>query len=246
MNLGYHGSIDTNFDCMSQCELAIQHLYQNDSMEYSLYLNIPLSVRRNCMAVVPGAGKPPIFLDRDGTIICEVDFLSSPTQVRLIPGVAAAIRRLNRAQRPVIVVTNQPVIAMGKCSERDLAQIHARLKELLASEGAQLDAIYYCPHDPCARTFGGVVELQIECDCRKPKTGMILRAAADFGLDLTNAWLIGDKTVDIRTARNAALRSGLVLTGHGGRDGKYADAPDEVFDALPDAVAHILGPVTEQ
>lgn len=181
-----------------------------------------------------------VFLDRDGTINKEAHFLCRPEQVELLPGAAAAIRRLNEARRLAVVVTNQPVIAMGMCSEETLAQIHVRLGELLAQEGAKLDAVYYCPHDPHARGMGGIASLQVDCDCRKPKTGLIRRAATDFGLDLSGAWLIGDKTTDIRTARNASIRSILVRTGHGGKDGNHADLPDFACTALTEAVDVVL------
>lgn len=183
----------------------------------------------------------PVFLDRDGTIVREVNFLSRPDQLELLPGAGAAIRRLNEAGRPAIGVTNQPVVAMGVCSEDTLALIHAKLRELLAREGAYLDAIYYCPHDPTERGQGGIAALQIDCDCRKPKIGLIRRATDDLGLDLTRAWLIGDKTTDIRTARNAGLKAILVSTGYGGNDKKYADEPDFVCASLVEAVDVILG-----
>jgi D-glycero-D-manno-heptose 1,7-bisphosphate phosphatase len=111
----------------------------------------------------PGAdGRPAVFLDRDGTLVEEVDYLIDPGQVRLIPGAAAAVRRLNQAGWPVVIVTNQSMIARGMANERQLGRIHARLAELLSAEGAQLDGIYYCPHHPEL----GVPPYRAACDCR--------------------------------------------------------------------------------
>lgn len=177
-----------------------------------------------------------IFLDRDGVINEEDGIVRTPSQLRLIPGAGEAIARLNRASLPVIVITNQPVVARGWCTEAELGLIHERLKELLHPFGACLDAIFYCPHhedadDPAYRVL---------CDCRKPRPGLLKTAAKDFGLNLARCVLIGDRTVDLQAARAAGAAAWLVRTGFGGRDGKCVVSPDSVFDDLREAVSFLL------
>lgn len=184
--------------------------------------------------------QPIVFLDRDGTINREVDHLRQPEQLELLPGVAEAIRRLNRSEYRCCVVTNQPVIARGEASFDDLRAIHARLDSLLGRAGAYLDRVYVCPHHPDRGFEGERVELKTDCDCRKPATGMIERAASDFNMDRGRSWLVGDRSADIETARRAGLRSVLVQTGYAGRDGRYPAMADHVVADLPAAVELIL------
>lgn len=177
-----------------------------------------------------------VFLDRDGVINEEDGIIRSADQLRLIPGAGEAIARLNQASLPVIVITNQPVVARGWCSEADLDMIHDRLKALLRPCGASVDAIYYCPHhenanDPAYR---------LVCDCRKPRPGLLNLAAKDFDLDLSRCILIGDRTVDLEAARAAGTTAWLVRTGYGGGDGKCEASPDAVFDNLLEAVSFLL------
>jgi len=183
--------------------------------------------------------RPAVFLDRDGTLNIETKLLSSPAQLELLPGAAHAVRTLNRAGLLAIVVTNQAKIARGDCSESDLEQIHDKLEALLEKEDAYLDAIYYCPHHPDGGGPGERPELKIECDCRKPGTAMIERAASDFSIQLEDSWLIGDTTVDLQTAQNARIRSILVRTGHGGQDGRWPARPDFEFDDVREAVEFV-------
>ena len=152
-----------------------------------------------------------LFLDRDGTINSEVDFLRSPDELRLLPGAARAIREANEAAIPVVIMTNQSGIARGYLTEDDLARVHDRLRELLAAEGAHVEAIEYCPHHPTA----GRPPYNVECDCRKPGPGMLLRAAAKLGLDLTTSFVVGDRCVDMEAGSRAGCRTVLVLTGYG-------------------------------
>ncbi|MCU0454048.1 MAG: D-glycero-beta-D-manno-heptose 1,7-bisphosphate 7-phosphatase [Bacteroidetes bacterium] len=152
-----------------------------------------------------------LFLDRDGTINTEVDFLRTADEVRLIPGAARAIREANHAGFPVVVMTNQSGIARGYLTEDDLARVHVRLRELLAVEGAHVDAIEYCPHHPTA----GRPPYHVECDCRKPGTGMLRRAAERLGIDLVASYVVGDRCVDMEAGRRAGCRTVLVLTGYG-------------------------------
>lgn len=163
-----------------------------------------------------------VFLDRDGTINREVDVLRDLRQLRLLPGAAHAIRRLNRLGLRVIVITNQPVIARGWQDEAGVEEIHRVLSGRLLRRGARLDAIYYCPHHPHADRK----EYRVRCRCRKPGTALIARAARDFGIDLSRSFLAGDSTGDILAGKRAGLTTLLVDTGHGGRDGKHVASPD--------------------
>jgi histidinol-phosphate phosphatase family protein len=181
-----------------------------------------------------------VFLDRDGTLNVDKDCLRSAGELEILPGVAEALHELNLHGWRAVVVTNQPVIAKGFCNEVELQKIHNKLETLLGCEHAFLDRIYFCPHHPEKGFPGERSELKIECDCRKPNIGMIQKAVADLNIDLKQSWLIGDTTTDLQTAKNAGLKSILVRTGAGGRDGKFAAPPDFTADNLLDAVRLIL------
>jgi histidinol-phosphate phosphatase family protein len=179
---------------------------------------------------------PAIFLDRDGTLNEEVDRVSHLDDFSLMEGVGGAIRRINRAGYRAVVITNQPVIARGDCTENDLTEIHNKLETLLGRDGAYVDAILHCPHHPDKGFPGERTDLKIACSCRKPAIGLIERARIAFNIDMKRSWFIGDSTVDIRTAQNAGLRSILLQTGYGGRDGRYPDRPDYIAPSLSTAV----------
>ncbi len=183
--------------------------------------------------------QPAIFLDRDGTLNVEVERVRTPDDLELIPGAVEAIRTINRSGLRAILITNQAVLARGDCDEPGLRQIHAKLETLLGRGGAWLDAIYYCPHHPHRGYAGEVPELKIDCECRKPKPGMILQAKQDFNLDLARSWMIGDSALDVRTARATGMRSVLVRTGKAGSDLSPDESPDYTFDSLREAVAFI-------
>ena len=151
-----------------------------------------------------------IFLDRDGTINKYVGFLRDIDEFELIDGAAEAIRLINESGYLAIVVTNQPVIARGEASFEELDAIHNKMETLLGAEGAYLDGIYYCPHHPHKGYEGEVPELKIDCDCRKPKPGMLLKAAQDFNIDLSQSWMIGDGENDVRAGQNAGCRTALI------------------------------------
>jgi histidinol-phosphate phosphatase family protein len=187
-----------------------------------------------------GAPQRAIFLDRDGTLIREVDGLRSPDQLELLPGVAEAVREINHHGWRAVLVTNQPVVAKGFCTEADVERAHRKLETLLGRDRAFLDRIYWCPHHPEKGFAGERAELKIECECRKPRPGMLLQAARELNLDLAASWLVGDTTVDIQTARNAGARAALVGTGCAGRDGKFNVTPDFQADNLLDAVRRIM------
>ena len=151
-----------------------------------------------------------IFLDRDGTINEYVGFLTSIEQMRLLPEAASGIRAINDSSFLAIIVTNQPVIARGEVSEKELDEIHAKMETLLGQEGAYIDAIYYCPHHPDRGFPGEVPKYKKECDCRKPKPGLLLAAARDFNIDLSQSWIIGDGSRDIEAGIRAGCKAILV------------------------------------
>lgn len=181
-----------------------------------------------------------IFLDRDGTINEYVGFLRKEEDFRLIPGVSEAIKKINNSGYLAIVVTNQPVIARGEVTEEELEEIHKKMETLLGLDGAYIDDIYYCPHHPDKGFEGEIPELKIECDCRKPKTGMLEKAAREHNIDLSSSIMIGDSTLDIKMAENAGMQSILLKTGQKGEDGKYDVSPTLIAEDLNDAINKII------
>ena len=144
-----------------------------------------------------------IFLDRDGTINKYVGFLREIEQFELLPNTSEAIKKINNSGYLAIVVTNQPVVARGEVTFEQLDQIHNKMETLLGKDGAYLDGIYFCPHHPHKGFEGEIPELKVECECRKPKPGMLLQAAKDFNIDLSKSWMIGDSDNDILAGENA-------------------------------------------
>jgi D-glycero-D-manno-heptose 1,7-bisphosphate phosphatase len=157
-------------------------------------------------------------MDRDGTINKYVGFLRNIVDFELLPGVADTIKKINASGYLAIVVTNQPVIARGEVTIPELTEIHNKMETLLGAEGAYLDAIYYCPHHPHKGYEGEVPELKIDCDCRKPKPGMLLKAAEDFNIDLSRSWMIGDGENDIRAGKAAGCKTALLGSGEYSQD----------------------------
>ena len=181
-----------------------------------------------------------IFLDRDGTINKEVNHLSSQDQFELLDGAAEAISQINAAGLLTVIVTNQPVIARGELIESELKIIHNKMDTLLGRHGAYIDRLYYCPHHIDIGFAGEVKELKFHCDCRKPRTGMIMQAKNDLNISIEKSWLVGDSTRDILAAKNAGLKSVLVQTGFGGKDGNIKIIPDYVAKDLNEAVKLIF------
>lgn len=151
-----------------------------------------------------------IFLDRDGTINKYVGFLRNIDQFELIDGVSEAIKKINASGYLAIVVTNQPVIARGEVSFEELEEIHRKMETLLGEKGAYLDSIYYCPHHPHKGYEGERPELKIDCKCRKPKPGLLVIAAQDFNIDLSQSWMVGDGENDIKAGQNAGCWTALI------------------------------------
>ncbi|HEY6193128.1 MAG TPA: HAD family hydrolase [Bacteroidota bacterium] len=180
-----------------------------------------------------------IFLDRDGTINEEVDYLSSPLDLHLIPGAADAIREANESGFKVFIITNQSGIARGILTEERLAEIHAALVSALARQHATIDKIYYCPHHP---DFGEP-PFRAVCNCRKPGTGMIDAAVREFGIDISKSFVIGDRMIDVQTGNNAGAASILVLTGYGRKELELCRLNGvpvgHVAEDLPDAIHYV-------
>ena len=156
-----------------------------------------------------------VFLDRDGVINEEVNYLIHPKDLRLIPGAARAVRSFNERSIPVIVVTNQAGVARGYYKESQITPLHEELSRLLGKEGAHVDRYYYCPHHP-----DGKGEYKKICDCRKPMPGLLLQAAKEMGLDLTRCAIVGDKASDIGAGHAVGAKSVLVMTGYGEKEWK--------------------------
>lgn len=170
-----------------------------------------------------------VLLDRDGTINEEVGYVLDPSELRLLPGAAEAIRSLADLGLGLAVVTNQSPVGRGWISEEDLRRIHLRLRELLAAEGVRLDAIEHCPHLP-----------DIGCSCRKPATAMVERLASAFGFDPSEAFVVGDHAVDMALGRAVGAQTILLLTGHGSDERRAAEPfADHVVPDLGTAAAII-------
>ena len=155
--------------------------------------------------------RPAIFLDRDGVVNVEVDLLHKVEQMILIDGAAEAIKLINKSGYLAIIVTNQPVIARNLCTFEELKRIHNRMETLLGELGAYIDGIYFCPHHPDKGYPEERVEYKIDCDCRKPKPGMLLKAAEDFNIDMSQSYMIGDSKRDIEAGNNAGVKESVLV-----------------------------------
>jgi D-glycero-D-manno-heptose 1,7-bisphosphate phosphatase len=181
-------------------------------------------------------------MDRDGTLSAEVGYVTALDQFRLLPRSAAAIRRLNEANLLAVVVTNQSGVARGLFDEALVEQVHARMRDQLAQEGARLDGIYVCAHHPVL----GEPPWRRACDCRKPEPGLLIRAAREMDVDLASSWLVGDSARDLEAGRRAGVSPVLVLTGYGRDELRDRIGPDGgaqpayVAEDLMDAVDWIL------
>ena len=163
-----------------------------------------------------------VFLDRDGTINIYKGFLRYVDDFELIPGIAEAIKKINASGYLCIVVTNQPVVARGEVTVEELDTIHKKMETELGLNGAYIDGLYYCPHHPHKGYDGEVLELKIECECRKPKPGLLIKAAKNFNIDLSQSYMVGDSESDIKAGINAGC-NGILVNGVGSdyHDGDY-------------------------
>lgn len=198
--------------------ISQRELYVYDSPEYVKDMGTPkrlLEVERDIQSGLVRQKnlenpQQAVFLDRDGTINRYVGFLRDIESFELLPGVTEAIRVINASGYLAIVVTNQPLIARGEVTSEQLQMIHNKMETLLGVEGAYVDAIYYCPHHPHSGYEGEIAELKIECECRKPKPGMLLNAAEEFHIDLQKSWMIGDSENDVLAGEAAGCRAILL------------------------------------
>lgn len=182
-----------------------------------------------------------IFLDRDGTLNLYKGLVWKEEDFELFPFAAEAIGKINRSGYLAIVITNQPVVARGLCDIKDVENIHKKLKTLLGRAGVFLDDIRFCPHHPDKGFPEENPAYKIPCHCRKPDIGMIEECAEKYNIDLSQSWFVGDTTMDIRTGKNAGTKTALVLTGEGGKDGKYPDKANFICDNLLEAAKRIGG-----
>ena len=193
-------------------------MYVYDSPEYVKDMGTPDRYESVCRDFSEGKVKArnlhnkqkAVFLDRDGVINKYVGFLRNIDDFELLDGVSKAIRKINESGYLAIVVTNQPVIARGEVSFAELTEIHDKMETLLGEDGAYLDAIYFCPHHPDKGFDGEIPELKFDCDCRKPKPGMLIKAAREFNIDLTKSWMVGDSDSDIMAGKNAGCSTVLI------------------------------------
>jgi D-glycero-D-manno-heptose 1,7-bisphosphate phosphatase len=181
-----------------------------------------------------------VFLDRDGTLNEEVNFVTRPEELRLFPETGPAVRTLNERQLVVCVISNQSGVARGLLTEDALVPIHRKLEAELHRHGAKVDRIYYCPHHPTA----GIAPYNIDCACRKPKPGMLKWGEEEFGLDLARSFVVGDSVVDIQAGNAVGARTVLVRTGYGEasmEQCKMHNVPvGYVANSITEAVDHIM------
>lgn len=186
-------------------------------------------------------GRIGVFIDRDGTLNEERDFLSRPEDLQLVQGAAAAIRTLNQLGTVTCVISNQSGIARGYFSEADVALLHQALQRELLEKGARLDRIYYCPHHPTE----GIHPYRVDCECRKPKPGMLKTAERELDIDLSRSYVIGDKVDDVSAGIAVKATTILVLTGYGRQSQSLAAAsgivPDCIVPSITEAVDFIAG-----
>ena len=174
-----------------------------------------------------------VFMDRDGTISEEVGYINHPSRFRLFPYAVEAIKHLNQNGWLAIVVTNQAGVARGYFPEQMIETVHADMTKQINDCGGRLDAVYYCAHHPSV----GEPPYRIDCNCRKPKPGLIMRAAEEFDIDLEQSWMVGDRYSDVELAHNAKVKSMLVLSGYGRGEWEHQRS---TWSQQPDAVAKDL------
>ena len=185
--------------------------------------------------------RPAIFFDRDGTLSHEVGYVNHVSRFRLYPWTVDALRLVNRAEWLAVVVTNQAGVARGYFPEPVIHEVHARFHAALAGSGAHVDGLYFCPHHPTV----GEAPYRMDCDCRKPRPGMLKRAEAELGADLSRSWVVGDRHSDMELAWAVGARGCLVKTGYGLGEWTHLSAswkrpPDLVAEHTLEAVERIL------
>jgi len=217
LNLFDGAFVDLDRDILKPL-VSYGHVYAYDSPEYVKDMGTPERLKRVEEDVLAGKVRgrnlknrqKAIFLDRDGTLNKYKGFITKPQDIELIDGVAEAIRRVNDSDYLTIVVTNQPVIARGECTIDELNDINATLETELGKHGAYIDGLFYCPHHPDRGFEGERPEYKVECDCRKPKPGLLFKAAEIFNIDLTASYMVGDSMTDVMAGMNAGCQAILI------------------------------------
>ena len=229
-------------------ELNNKTVYSYHSTEYVKDAGTPDRYYMVCKDVERGIVKSKnlknpqkcIFLDRDGTINKYDGFIRTLEQVELEEKSAEGLKEINQSVFLSIVITNQPVIARGEVTYKQLDEINNKIETLLGKDGAYFDDLFYCPHHPDKGFEGEISELKFDCECRKPKIGLLLQAKELYNIDLKKSYFVGDTTMDIQTGINAGMRTILVKTGKKGEDGKYNVKPDFVINSLVE-IKDIIG-----
>lgn len=185
--------------------------------------------------------RPAVFMDRDGTLSHEVGYVNHPSRFRLYPWAVDAVRLVNRSGFLAVVVTNQAGVARGYFPESVVHEVHAALRSAMEAGGAHLDGLYVCLHHPSL----GEPPYRQDCDCRKPRPGLLLRARAELDIDLGRSWVVGDRHADMKLAWEAGARSALVKSGYGLGElvhhaPRWERAPDLVAENLLEAVERIV------
>lgn len=238
------GKMDLDRDILKPL-IPCGRVFAYDSPEYVKDMGTPERYHAVCRDFLSGKThaknlkekQKAVFLDRDGTINEYCGFITKPDQIMLLPGAAKAIRQINKSEFLAIVISNQPVIARGECTFEELSEIHNQLETLLGEQGAYLDAIYYCPHHPDGGFPAERPELKIDCDCRKPKPGLILQAARDYHIDVSRSYMVGDSVIDVLAGHAAGCKA--VLLGDHATDSipsqtiQYPDLYSFILDMLP-------------
>jgi D-glycero-D-manno-heptose 1,7-bisphosphate phosphatase len=240
------GKIDLDHDIFRP-NIASRRIYAYRTPEYIKDMGTPERYRQVEKDIKAGVVQKKnltnkqraVFIDRDGTITSLDGFVTRPEQLELICGAAGAIKMINESGLLAVVITNQPVIARGECTIEQLDEIHRKLETCLGAEGAYVDDIFYCPHHPDKGFAGERPEYKIECECRKPKPGMILAAAKKYNIDLSRSYMIGDSTKDARAGIAAGCRPALIRAADGGTE--TIDGHDvPVFASLYEIVIRAL------
>ncbi|MDR0656585.1 MAG: HAD-IIIA family hydrolase [Treponema sp.] len=214
------GKVDLDRDILKPC-IATNRIFAYDTPEYIKDMGTPERYHQvehdleDDLVTARNLSKKQraIFLDRDGTINRLNGFVTKPEDLHLLPGAAYALKKINNSPYLAIIITNQPVIARGECTIEELETIHKKMESDLGKEGAFLDALYFCPHHPDKGFPGERSEYKIDCECRKPKPGMLFEAAKKFNIDLSTSWMVGDNECDILAGKAAGCKAVLIGKG---------------------------------
>lgn len=235
--------IDFEKDIVSQ-ELKNHTVYSYHSTEYvkdagtvDRFYSVSEDIRKGIVSA-KNLNRPQkcIFIDRDGTLNKYKGFIRDLDSIELEEGASEGLSLLNKTEYLVIVITNQPVIARGEVETEKLNCFHKKIETLLGKEGSYFDDLFYCPHHPDSGFDGEIRSLKIDCECRKPKIGLLIKAQNKYNIDLSKSYFVGDSTVDIQTGLNAGTKTILVLTGLKGEDGKYSVKPDYCISNLSEII----------